>query len=159
MSEKTMTPEALMDLWRRVNPGKVCVPPSLYVLDFARAVLREYCNGSVTEREAVLRERKAFIIGAECHMHVDGPRAAAEIRYPLPVRRRPTRVTLSDGSVWSKDQGRLTRHYFNTENTPDTTQPDWSMRWLRGHTTTADDFRQIARMLDGETEEVPEGEE
>jgi len=161
MSEKTMTPEALMDLWRRVNPGKVCVPPSLYVLDFARAVLREYCNGSVTEREAVLRERKAFERGAkafgakwfisgsvERQAHKD--QAAKD--YPLPVRRRPLTVELSDGSQWRRREG---------SSIVDSLGPfaNCSMYSLRNRLVTADDFRAIARMLDNETEEVPEGEE
>ena len=116
---------------------------------------------AVTEREAVLRERKAFERGAkafgakwfisgsvERQAHKD--QAAKD--YPLPVRRRPLTVELSDGSQWRRREG---------SSIVDSLGPfaNCSMYSLRNRLVTADDFRAIARMLDNETEEVPEGEE
>ena len=110
---------------------------------------------TVTEREAVWRERKAFEKGVVCERaRLPFTETAVWVAerdrlYPLPVRRRPLRVELSDGSVWSWDNGfRLWP------------RGQWIPRsqFQANHAKTPEDFRQIARMLDGEMEDAPEDE-
>ena len=115
---------------------------------------------TVTEREAVLRERKAFERGAKAMFEIEwrvretyDAHNNARALYPLPVRRRPIRVTLSDGTKWSYECGQLWRQYI----TPMAVMGSQRMTPIT-QILSADDFRQIARMLDGEMEDAPEDE-
>ena len=132
---------------------------------------------AVTEREAVLRERKAFEAGAmwvasSCYtgpqslakMAADNRTQRAREVYPLPVRRRPIRVELSDGTKWGLHSVR----YAGEENSSAFWLYDDGLkslppsmvdfRLLRMHAQTPADFEAIARMLDGEMEDAPEDE-
>ncbi len=119
-----------------------------------------------TEREYVQGQRDAFLGGAVYfwatpNATVSDVKKRALKVYPLPARTRPVRVTLSDGSacqrdgdvyIWwpDKDAVIYTRFEKAAELLP-------SSGFKHG-TPTADDFRQVARLLDGETEPVPEDE-
>jgi hypothetical protein len=110
----------------------------------------------ITEREAVLRERKAFAGGARAHgASLSWTEDYAKVVYPLPVSKRPLRVTLSDGSVWSLYRTRQSE-YWRWDGAEG--QQPYAMPDVLAHVFTAADFRQIARMLDGEMEDVPEEE-
>jgi len=131
----------------------------------------EALGSSVTEREAVLRERKAFEAGAmwvasSCYT---GPQSLAKMAadnrtqwarevYPLPVRRRPIRVTLSNGKCCYR-QELPTDHDAWFLLGLKHSMYGVNLAALRSEAVTADDFEKIARMLRDETEEVPEGEE
>ena len=108
---------------------------------------------TVTEREAVLRERQAWASGyymaapkySTTYRNCD---AEAALRYPLPVRRRPIRVTLSDGRLcYMYDTGA-----FSIDGIL------YQISGVGKLCRTADDFRAVARMVDGEMEDAPEDE-
>jgi len=118
---------------------------------------------TVTEREAVLRERKAFERGAKAMFEMEwrtretyDAHNNARALYPLPVRRRPYRARLSDGTKWQMYGG---APVLVGSPVPLPVDVSYWLSYAKTSCSTADDFRAIARMLDNETEEVPEGEE
>ena len=118
----------------------------------------------VSEREAVLRERKA---GEEMvlrfsfrlrdrNVTMNDIRNEIDALYPLPVKKRPLRIRLSDGNVWHRPvpdgrfwcwEGELIGCVYSLGDL------------VARISATPDDLCLLARCLDGELEDIPEGEE
>lgn len=136
---------------------------------------------SVTEREAVLRERKAYRIGRqdERRIHLGqvfqalggtwpNPVAmgkaeqewnsevhkTAERAYPLPVKKRYVHLKFSDGSVRSRMDERSCACWSGPRRYATLDLVDIGK--MLGD--TAEDYEMIARIIRGELEDVPEGE-
>ena len=128
---------------------------------------------SVTEREAVLREREAatwaahFVLAAwgDLRQAYDGDgrmrakveadiRGCVERSYPLPKIAMPLRGTFSDGTVAWWETG--------SDNFRPSIDPHIEYEWgwdsiegfIRAHVSTPVDVQILARMLSGETETV-----
>ena len=74
---------------------------------------------------------------------------AAAQAYPFPKISRPLRVMLSDGSVWSRGDGRT----FLLHNMSVTPRPD-NITGIARHMGGEGDLVKLARLLNGETELV-----
>lgn len=147
---------------------------------------KDYDTPTVSEREAVKRERRAYQRGRADEREVriapvrkflggawPDPVAygmaeqtwqaevyeAAHHAYPLPKRQRPLRVTLSGGSIWSVAcDGKMVCHGPKNSNDP-THYPIVVETWrAASNLATAEDCEKFARCLRGELEDVPDDE-
>lgn len=95
MSESKLTPEWCMEAFWRVNPGGNAVVPSLYLLDFAREVLRVHAPSAEVEPIGyAVRMVDGPFVGIwrerETADHVCSKQPAAHGDYVLPVYALPS---------------------------------------------------------------------
>lgn len=108
-------------------------------------------TNELKERDAVMRERAAYVRGATCFVgNKDNRKALDETVaaiYPLPIIERPRVVTDSDGYQWRVVNGAV-EYRYNAE----------SSRWAsdNGRYIRISDLARIASLLANPTELVPD---